>query len=80
MTGQVPTATPTVVFDEQLVPTLVGRSATAGPFRVGGASVVTGPDGMLIVTEAGDDPARSGVWSAGEASSGRHPRPSPSDS
>lgn len=43
---------------------LVGGSVVAGHFTVGGASVVMGPVGMVIVAEPNDAPAKSGVWSA----------------
>ncbi|MER6523004.1 hypothetical protein ACFWHQ_38155 [Streptomyces sp. NPDC060334] len=66
MTDQVPAVIPALVFDAERIPALVGVSATAGRFTVGGASVVIGPSGMLITTETGDDPARSGVWNAEE--------------
>ncbi|MER5757820.1 hypothetical protein [Streptomyces sp. NPDC002082] len=66
MTGQGSAAIPALVFDEEHVSVLVGGSAIAGPFIVGGASIVMGDAGSVIVFEASDAPARSGVWSAEE--------------
>ncbi|GGQ38108.1 hypothetical protein GCM10010266_71780 [Streptomyces griseomycini] len=66
MNDQVPAVIPALVFDRERVPMLVGGSVIAGRFRVGGASVVMGPAGMVIIAEASDAPARSGVWSAEE--------------
>ncbi|WP_404962497.1 hypothetical protein [Streptomyces sp. 147326] len=66
MTDQVSAVIPALVFDVERIPGLVGDLAMAGRFTVGGASVVMGPSGMLIIAEAGDDPARSGVWNAEE--------------
>ncbi|MFF1278839.1 hypothetical protein ACFVZC_36625 [Streptomyces marokkonensis] len=66
MNDQGPAVIPALVFDGERVPELVGGSVTAGRFTVGGASVVIGPAGMVIIAEASDAPARSGVWSAEE--------------
>ncbi|MFJ2223348.1 hypothetical protein ACIOFY_25310 [Streptomyces anulatus] len=66
MTGQSSAAIPALVFDEEHVSVLVGTSAIAGPFMVGGASIVIGQAGTVIIVEASDTPARSGVWSAEE--------------
>ncbi|WP_042804597.1 hypothetical protein [Streptomyces sp. C] len=66
MTDQVAVVIPAQVFDEERIPDLVGDSAMAERFTVGGASVVMGPSGMLIIAEVGDDPSRSGVWNAEE--------------
>ncbi|MEV6161640.1 hypothetical protein AB0L71_06900 [Streptomyces sp. NPDC052052] len=66
MTDQVPVVTPAAVFDAKYAPALVGGSAVAERFTVGGADVVIGPTGMVITTDASDDPTRSGVWSAKE--------------
>ncbi|MEU4352692.1 hypothetical protein [Streptomyces sp. NPDC023838] len=65
MTDQGSAAIPALVFDEERVSVLVG-SAIAGPFLVGGASIVVGQAGTVITLEASDAPARSGVWSAEE--------------
>ncbi|MFE2274155.1 hypothetical protein ACFXB4_33640 [Streptomyces lavendulae] len=64
MTDQGSAAIPALVFDEENVPTLVGGSASAGRFTVGGAGIVMGRAGTVIIVEARDSPARSGVWSA----------------
>ncbi|MFD9409709.1 hypothetical protein ACFWBN_22210 [Streptomyces sp. NPDC059989] len=66
MTDQLPAVIPAMVFDAECIPDMVGDSAMAGRFTAGGADVVIGPSGMLIIAEAGDDPARSGVWNAEE--------------
>jgi hypothetical protein len=66
MNDQVPAVIPALVFDREHVPVLVGGSVVAGRFTVGGASVVIGPVGMVIIAEASDAPAKSGVWSAEE--------------
>ncbi|WP_393063410.1 hypothetical protein [Streptomyces sp. LN549] len=66
MTDQGPAVIPALVFDGERVSVLVGGSVTAGRFTVGGAGVVIGPAGMVIIAEASDAPARSGVWSAEE--------------
>ncbi|MFJ3832154.1 hypothetical protein ACIPWI_29895 [Streptomyces sp. NPDC090046] len=57
---------PTPVFDEEHAPVLVGGSVSARRFMVGGATLVMGRAGMVIIVEAADSPARSGVWSAEE--------------
>ncbi|WP_285530006.1 hypothetical protein [Streptomyces lavendulae] len=64
MTDQGSAAIPAPVFDEEHVPALVGDSVSAGSFEVGGAGIVMGRAGTVIIVEAGDSPARSGVWSA----------------
>ncbi|MYV46168.1 hypothetical protein [Streptomyces sp. SID2888] len=64
--AQVPAVIPAPAFEEQYVPTLVGDPMTAGRFTAGGADVLLGPAGTLIITEADDEPARSGVWNAEE--------------
>ncbi|MFF8798121.1 hypothetical protein [Streptomyces globisporus] len=66
MTDQGPAVIPALSFDGERVSVLVGGSVTARRFTVGGAGVVIGPAGMVIITEASDAPARSGVWSAEE--------------
>ncbi|MFJ7496831.1 hypothetical protein ACIQZB_37915 [Streptomyces sp. NPDC097727] len=66
MTDQIPAMIPTLVFDGERVPVLVGGSIAAGRFTAGGASVVIGPAGTVIIMEASDAPDRSGVWSAEE--------------
>ncbi|MFF3019453.1 hypothetical protein [Streptomyces sp. NPDC057939] len=66
MTDQGSAAIPARVFDEERIPVLLGGSAIAGPFLVGGADIVVGQAGMVITLEAGDAPTRSGVWSAEE--------------
>ncbi|MFJ4686976.1 hypothetical protein [Streptomyces sp. NPDC088789] len=65
MTHLVPPAIPASVFDGEQVPGLVGGPVT-GRFAVGGADVVMGSAGTVIIAEAWDVPDRSGVWSAGE--------------
>ncbi|MFJ2021663.1 hypothetical protein [Streptomyces nodosus] len=65
--AQVPAVIPAPAFEEQYVPTLVGDPMTAGRFTTGGADVLLGPAGTLIITDADDEPARSGVWNAEEA-------------
>lgn len=57
---------PARVFDEVRVPELVGGSSPAVRCTVGGADVVVGPAGMVVVTAPHDDAGRSGVWSAEE--------------
>lgn len=64
MTAQGSAAIPALVFDEEHVSVLVGGSVSAGRFMVGGANIVIGQAGTVITVEAGDSPARSGVWSA----------------
>ncbi|MEU8777180.1 hypothetical protein [Streptomyces sp. NPDC048606] len=54
------------VFDAERMGALVGESAEAERFAVGGADVVLGPSGTLIIAEAADVPGRSGVWNAEE--------------
>ncbi|MFJ6523089.1 hypothetical protein ACIQJ4_33115 [Streptomyces filamentosus] len=66
MDDQVPAAVPALVFERECVPVLVGGSVGLGCFSVGGAGVVVGPAGTVVVVEAGDAPARSGVWNAEE--------------
>ncbi|MFR9800559.1 hypothetical protein ACL02U_32375, partial [Streptomyces sp. MS06] len=66
MTDQGSAAIPALVFDEEHEPVLLGGSAIAGPFMVGGATIVIGEAGTVITVEASDAPARSGVWSAEE--------------
>ncbi|MFD9058201.1 hypothetical protein ACFWCM_23220 [Streptomyces albidoflavus] len=66
MTDQGSAAIPALVFAEEHVPVLLGGSAIAGPFMVGGATIVIGEAGTVITVEASDAPARSGVWSAEE--------------
>ncbi|MER7204123.1 MULTISPECIES: hypothetical protein [unclassified Streptomyces] len=66
MTDQGSAVIPALVFDEEHVSVLVGSSVSAGRFMVGGASIVIGQAGMVIIVEASDAPARSGVWSAEE--------------
>jgi hypothetical protein len=66
MNDQVPAVIPALVFDREHVPVLVGGSVVPGRFTVGGASVVIGPVGMVIIAEAGDAPAKSCVWNAEE--------------
>ncbi|MGW5235656.1 hypothetical protein ACWEQU_26025 [Streptomyces nodosus] len=66
MTDHVPAAIPAPVFEEQHMPVLVGDPMRAGRFTTGGADVLLGPAGTLIITEADDEPARSGVWNAEE--------------
>ncbi|MFE4256538.1 hypothetical protein ACFRU3_45415 [Streptomyces sp. NPDC056910] len=64
MTDQGSVVIPALVFDEEHVSVLVGGSVSVGCFMVGGASIVIGQAGMVIIVEASDAPARSGVWSA----------------
>ncbi|MFE7860203.1 hypothetical protein [Streptomyces sp. NPDC057403] len=64
MSDQVPAEIPALVFDREHVPVLVGGSVVPGRFTVGDASVVIGPVGTVIVAEASDAPAKSGVWNA----------------
>ncbi|WP_329028193.1 hypothetical protein [Streptomyces sp. NBC_00690] len=59
MNDQVPAVIRTPAFDREHVPVLVGGSVAAGRFTVGGASVVIGPGGMLIIAEASDAPAKT---------------------
>ncbi|MFI9780813.1 hypothetical protein ACIHCV_40200 [Streptomyces sp. NPDC051956] len=66
MNDQIPAVIPALVFDREHVPVLVGGSVVAGRFTVGGAGVVIGPVGMVIIAEASDTPSKSGVWSAEE--------------
>ncbi|WP_369779857.1 hypothetical protein [Streptomyces sp. R33] len=66
MTDQVPFLIPAPVFDDERIPVLVGGSATAGRYMVGGAVVVIGPAGTVIIAKAGDAPGVSGVWNAEE--------------
>ncbi|MFI1355252.1 hypothetical protein ACH4TV_17025 [Streptomyces sp. NPDC020898] len=66
VTDQVPPVIPALVFDGERISGLVGGSVTAGRFVVGGAGIVIGPAGTVIIAEANDAPARSGVWSAEE--------------
>ncbi|MFB7374806.1 hypothetical protein ACFC0D_33760 [Streptomyces sp. NPDC056222] len=66
MSEQVPTMTPALVFDQERLPVLVGDSVMTERFTVGGAGVVVGPVGMVIIAEASDVPVRSGVWNAEE--------------
>ncbi|MEU6442627.1 hypothetical protein [Streptomyces sp. NPDC047046] len=73
---QVPAVVPALVFDREHVPALVGNSAAAERFTVGGAGVVMGPAGTVIIAEANDATAESGVWSAEEVRlAGRAPAP-----
>ncbi|MEW2372544.1 hypothetical protein AB0940_24705 [Streptomyces sp. NPDC006656] len=64
MTDQGSAAIPALVFDEEHVSVLVGGSVSAERFMVGDASILIGRAGTVITVEAGDSPARSGVWSA----------------
>ncbi|MEU3600915.1 hypothetical protein ABZ714_19655 [Streptomyces sp. NPDC006798] len=65
MADRVSFAVPASVFERRRVPVLVGGPVT-GSFEVGGARVVIGPAGTLVIVEAGDAPGRSGVWNAKE--------------
>ena len=60
-----PAVIPAVV-DESRVHRLVGSWAATRRFTVGGATVVVGPEGTVIIAEPGDGLNRSGVWSAQE--------------
>ncbi|MDG9723772.1 MULTISPECIES: hypothetical protein [unclassified Streptomyces] len=66
MIDQGPAVIPALVFDEEHVSVLVGGTASGGRFMVGGATIVMGRAGMVIIAEASEAPARSGVWSAEE--------------
>ncbi|MFG2985420.1 hypothetical protein ACGFYQ_29870 [Streptomyces sp. NPDC048258] len=66
MTDQGPCLIPAPLFDDGRIPVLVGGSAIAGRYMVGGAVVVIGPAGMVIIVKAGDRPGLSGVWNAEE--------------
>lgn len=76
MTDQVPRAIPALVFDEECIPVLVGCSGLSGRYPVGGAIVVLGSAGMVVILQAGDGPGRSCVWNA-EAVRLLGPAPSP---
>ncbi|WP_406266435.1 hypothetical protein OH779_20405 [Actinacidiphila glaucinigra] len=65
MVGENSVIAPVVVMDEAEALALVGASATER-FTVGGATVVIGPAGILIITDAADTPDKSGVWNAQE--------------
>jgi hypothetical protein len=66
MTDQGPVVPQAALLDEARAYALVGGAAATDRFTFGGASVVIGPAGTLIITEAGDSPDRSGVWNAEE--------------
>lgn len=55
-----------VLVEETEIEALAGDSAGAQRFTVGGATVLLGPSGSVIITTAGDVPGHSGVWSAEE--------------
>ncbi|MEU1518059.1 hypothetical protein ABZ490_38950 [Streptomyces sp. NPDC005811] len=67
MVDQVPAVPVGVLTDPAQAFALVGGAEDAERFTFGGATVVIGLAGTVIVTEAGDrGPARSGVWNADE--------------
>lgn len=45
---------------------LIGAASTAERLPVGGATMIIGPAGTLLIVTAGDVPGRSGVWNAQE--------------
>ncbi|MCG8969075.1 hypothetical protein [Streptomyces sp. CL12-4] len=54
------------LVEEAEIEALVGGSADAQRFAVGGATVVLGSSGSVVITAAGDAMGDSGVWSAEE--------------
>ncbi|MEU0853108.1 hypothetical protein ABZ387_34985 [Streptomyces flaveolus] len=54
------------LVEEAEIEALVGGQSDMQRFAVGGASVVLGPSGSVIITAAGDALGDSGVWSAEE--------------
>ncbi|MFI6938521.1 hypothetical protein ACIBI4_04555 [Streptomyces sp. NPDC050418] len=54
------------LVDEAQMYELIGGAAAVDRFAVSGADVLLGPAGTAVITQAGDDAGRSGVWSAGE--------------
>ncbi|MFE1203674.1 hypothetical protein ACFW5V_18500 [Streptomyces sp. NPDC058762] len=55
-----------VLVEETEIEALAGDPVGAQRFTVGGATVVLGPSGSVIITAPGDVPGHSGVWSAEE--------------
>ncbi|WP_329541949.1 hypothetical protein [Streptomyces sp. NBC_01358] len=67
MVDQVPAIRLGVLTDEAQAFALVGGAEDTERFTFGGATVVIGPVGTVIVTDAGDrGPDRSGVWNSEE--------------
>ncbi|MEU1619192.1 hypothetical protein ABZ479_18095 [Streptomyces sp. NPDC005722] len=61
-----PGPTPGDVLDEGQARALIGAGSAAAGHSVGGATMIIGPAGTLVVVAAGDVPGRSGVWNAEE--------------
>lgn len=66
MTVQGPVIPPSVLTDGAQIDALVGGTATVERFTFGGATVVVGPSGTVVITEAGDWLDQSCVWNAEE--------------
>ncbi|MDX2642307.1 hypothetical protein PV341_01740 [Streptomyces sp. PA03-1a] len=54
------------VLDEGRALALIGAASTVERLPVGGATMIIGTAGTLIIVAAGDVPGRSGVWNAQE--------------